>query len=261
MSSTASSQLLTAPRWRAAGWHLCASVLVAGLVALLVFGVWFPYPYRELSGGRDLFLMILGVDVVCGPLLTLVLFNPRKSRRELFIDLSLVVAVQLAALAYGAHTMSQARPVWLAFEADRFRVVSVAEIDPDRVKDAATEFQHLPWTGPRLIAVRVPKPADADFSHSVDLGLAGLDVTFRPAYWRPYDEQRASVLARAKPLAVLRKAHPQQADVIAQAVARSGLAENKLLFLPLVSRRSDAWVALVNAANADVVSYAPLDGF
>ena len=29
-----------------------------------MFGLWFPYPYGELAGGRQLFLLLLGVDVV-----------------------------------------------------------------------------------------------------------------------------------------------------------------------------------------------------
>ena len=34
------------------------------------------------------------VDLVCGPLLTLVLYNPAKPKRELVMDLSLVVVLQ-----------------------------------------------------------------------------------------------------------------------------------------------------------------------
>ena len=74
---------------KAAGCHLGLSVLVAVGVAVVVLGLWFPYPFRALSGGQHLFWIIVGVDVVCGPLLTTVLFNPAKSRRELTLDLSL----------------------------------------------------------------------------------------------------------------------------------------------------------------------------
>ena len=120
-------------RLTAAALHLLICAAVAALTALLVFGIWFPYPYREVAGGRDLFLLILGVDVVCGPILTLVLFNPRKPRKELVRDLTLVALIQLVALAYGIHAVMQARPVLLAFEADRFRSVSVVEIDPAKL--------------------------------------------------------------------------------------------------------------------------------
>ena len=48
--------------------------------ALLVFAVWYPYPYREISGGRDLFLLVVAVDVVLGPLITFAVFNRAKPR-------------------------------------------------------------------------------------------------------------------------------------------------------------------------------------
>ena len=199
--------------------------------------------------------------MICGPILTLVLFNPRKPRKELVRDLSLVALIQLAALAYGIHTVMQARPVLLVFEADRFRSVSVVEIDPDKLSQAPAELRALSMTGPRLIGVRIPQPADADFMENLDTSMAGLEVTFRPKFWRPYDEQRATVLKKAKLLAELRQKHPGQAAIIEKAVAETGLPEDKLAYLPLQSRRSGDWVALVNRANADVVGFAPVDGF
>ena len=101
---------------RAAVAHLLCSVGVALLAGALVFGLWFPYPYRELAGGRELFLLIVAVDVVCGPLLTMVLYNPAKPRAELWRDLGLVVIIQLAALGYGLHVVWQSRPVYLVQE-------------------------------------------------------------------------------------------------------------------------------------------------
>ncbi|HGH6987606.1 TPA: fimb protein, partial [Neisseria meningitidis] len=66
----------TVPRWRfalkSAGWHLLISLSVAGLAALLVFKVWYPYPYAELTGGLSLYQLVVAVDIVCGPLLTLI---------------------------------------------------------------------------------------------------------------------------------------------------------------------------------------------
>lgn len=40
-----------------------------------------------------LFGILAAVDLVCGPLLTFVLFNPCKSRRELVLDLGLVIVL------------------------------------------------------------------------------------------------------------------------------------------------------------------------
>ncbi len=96
--------------------HFLGSVLVAGLSAGLVFGLWYPAPYGALAGGLFLWGLMATVDVVCGPLLTLVVFDQRKPRRELKRDISFIVLFQLAALSYGLYSVAQARPIYLAYE-------------------------------------------------------------------------------------------------------------------------------------------------
>ena len=121
---------------KAAFVHFLGSICVASVAALLVLWVWYPHPYGLLSGGRHLFLLLMGVDVVCGPLLTLVLFNPTKPRSELLTDMALVVCIQLAALAYGLYTAQEARPLFLVHEVDRFRVVTAGDYGDVDVRDA-----------------------------------------------------------------------------------------------------------------------------
>jgi hypothetical protein len=101
--------------------HLGISPCHCGLAAWLVFAVWYPYPYREISGGRELFLMVVTVDVILGPLLTLAVFNMSKNPiKTLRLDLTVIGLFQLAALVYGLWTVFVVRPVHLAFEMDRF---------------------------------------------------------------------------------------------------------------------------------------------
>ena len=98
-------------RLRASVIHLAISLAIASLAALLVFGWWYPHPYRDLSGGRELFTLVVAVDVVLGPLITLVIFNPAKTRRHLVMDFTVIGLLQVAALAYGLWTVFVARPV------------------------------------------------------------------------------------------------------------------------------------------------------
>ena len=49
---------------RVAALHLLASLAIALITAMMVFGAWYPYAYQELSGGRELFLLVVVVDVV-----------------------------------------------------------------------------------------------------------------------------------------------------------------------------------------------------
>jgi hypothetical protein len=244
----------------AAAVHLGLSLLVAALAAALVFGLWYPYPYRELVGGRTLFMLVVGVDVVCGPLLTAVLFNPAKPRAELVRDLTLVALVQLAALAYGLHAVALARPVHMAFEVDRLRIVTAAEVQPEDLAKAKSPWNTLPWTGPTVIGVRDIINSD-DMMKSLDLSLQGNEPSQRPHWWQDFDLSRPVMLKRAKPMTALRSKHPLKTAQIDAAVAKSGLSDAALLWLPLTSFKTTEWVALIDAKTALPVAYLPLDGF
>jgi hypothetical protein len=245
---------------RAAGWHLLASAVVAALAAALVFGVWYPYPFRELVGGRELFLIVVGVDVVCGPLLTLVLFNHLKSRRELTLDLSLVALIQLAALVYGLHTVVQARPVYLAFEVDRFRAVTLADIQLDKLQPELGGLHDIGWGGPKVIGVRTPKDNE-EMMRSLDLSLGGIDQAVRPDWWVPYEQVKARVLEKSRPLSDLRAKRPELKSQIDASIAATGTGEDRLVWLPITSFQSTGWVAFLDASSAQIKSYAPIDGF
>lgn len=246
--------------FRAAGWHLLGSVLVAALAAALVFGIWFPYPYRDLVGGRELFWLVVGVDVVCGPLLTLVMFNHLKSRRELTLDLMLVALIQMAALVYGLHTVVQARPVYLAFEVDRFRAVTVADIQQDQLRPEKGGLHEVGWGAPRVIGIRAPKDNE-EMMRSLDLSLGGIEQAVRPDWWVPYAEVKDRVLQKARPIKELQDKRPDERALLDAAVASAGAAESGLVWLPVTSFQSTGWVALIDATSAEIRSFAPVDGF
>ena len=64
-----------------------------------------------------------------------------------------ILLVQLSALVYGLHSIALTRPVWLAFEGDRLRIVKAVEVHGQYLPQAQPGLTALPWTGPRLIAV------------------------------------------------------------------------------------------------------------
>lgn len=246
--------------FRAASLHFLASMAVATVVTGLVLWLWFPYPYKELAGGRDLLWLIIGVDVICGPLLTLIIFNPQKSRRELMLDLGLVSLIQLAALTYGLHTLSQARPVYLVFEVDRFRVVTVADVDNKTLHPEQGGLHALPWTGPLIIGTRAPRDSE-EYIDSLNMSLGGLDPSMRPDWWQPYEKNRPDALKRAQKLETLRSKRPSQQTLIDKAVRDSGISETALAWLPVTSFLSTGWVALIDNQTAEVKAFAPIDGF
>ncbi|ART53275.1 hypothetical protein CBP34_18605 [Acidovorax carolinensis] len=238
------------------------------LVALLVFALWFPSPLGQLAGGLRLFWTIVGVDLVCGPLLTLLLYRSTKTRLALAVDYSLIALLQLAALAYGLQTLAHARPLAQVFEVDRFRLVSYADI-------AEPDVQNLPpWAQPwragalRTLGLREAESA-SERLQSFGSSLSGVDAGQWPSRWQDYAMNRKQVRERSKTLAALRAAHPTYVDVIEKAVAEAMAniepgetreADN-LRWLPLVSRTSLDWVVLLDPQTLRIRAYAPLDGF
>ncbi len=246
-------------RMRASGIHLALSLLVAAFAALLVFGLWYPYPYREISGGTHLFLIVVSVDVILGPLTTLAVFNRSKPPGVLVRDLGTIAAVQLAALLYGLWVVSVARPVHLVYEFDRFSVVHAIEVPPELVDRAPADVHPLPWTGPTVLAVR-PFKNEQERTETTMMALQGLTVGARADLWQPYAQARSRVLASAMPLSDLKQRFPQQSEQIAAAVAKSGAREEALRYLPLVSRQA-FWTVLLDAQSAEVRGFLALDSF
>ena len=246
-------------RLKASGVHLALSLTVAALAALLVFGIWFPYPYRDISGGRELFLLVVTVDVILGPLITLAVFNRKKPWPELRRDLAIVALIQLAALGYGLWTVYVARPVHLVFEYDRFRVVHAIDVPLELLPKTAPGVNALPVTGPTLLSVRPFK--DAKEKQDVTMQeLEGLPLAARPDFWQPYSLGAPEILKVAKPAALLKTRFASQAAEIDRALVATGRPPQSVVYLPMVGRKS-FWTVFLDPVTADLVGFMPLDSF
>jgi hypothetical protein len=246
-------------RLGASGIHLGISLCVAVFAAALVFGLWYPYPYGEISGGRELFFLVVAVDVIMGPLITLAIFNRAKPRRELLIDFTVVGLLQLAALGYGLWTVFAARPVHLVFEYSRMTVVHAIDVDADLLAKAPTSLQKLPVTGPTVIALRPFKNPAEQFDATM-AAFEGFPLAARSDLWQAYEPVRADVLKEAKPVAELRARFSNQAAQIDRAIAATGKPVTDLRYLPLLSRKT-AWTVLLDTTTAEPLGYIPLDSF
>lgn len=243
--------------------HLCVSAGVAVLIALLVFLVWYPSPYDLLSGGRKLFLTLALADVVCGPLLTLVLVNPQKSRRALWIDMSMVVAIQAGALAYGMHTSHVARPLFLVHEIDRFRVITQSDYRGINVHGAFNGLDpslRPHWLkGPIVVGIRDPKDDAERQMVLFEAAAGGRDYSQRPEFYVPYDlAYQSKALARARPLADFVAHYPTTRNEAARILGKYEIAMEDAFFLPVQHKQE--WVAMLDK-SARILGFLYGDGF
>lgn len=246
-------------RIKASAIHLSISLAVAAMAGALVFGVWYPYPFREISGGRELFLILVTVDVILGPLITLAVFNRVKPWPVLRRDLAIVAALQLAALGYGLWTVSLARPVHMVFEIDRLSVVHAVEIAPELLSKTSPGITALPLTGPTRLSLRPFKDNQEKFDATL-AALQGMPLAGRPDLWQPYANAVPDILKSAKPVRELKTRLMDQSDAIDRLLRAEGRDPESVLYLPLVGRKA-IWTAFLDPVTADVVATLPLDPF
>lgn len=253
------SIILLKQKSKASGVHLIYSMFAATLVALLVFGLWYPWPYREISGGRELFLLIIGVDIIMGPLITFAIFSPRKPKNILARDIGVVIVMQLIALIYGLWTIALARPVFMVFEIDRFRVVHAVDVPNELLPSAPSGLRSLTYTGPKLLGLRKFKDAreSAEFTLAA---LGGISLSSRPELWQSYELSKMEVINIARPIDQLKNRYPEKASMIEVAIVKEKKSIKELGYVPVVSRK-EFGTALIDIRTGDYVGYLSVDSF
>jgi hypothetical protein len=249
-------------RWRekfvAFGIHFLVTLSVGACAAALIFLVWFPAPFQEMVGGTKLFLLVISCDLALGPLLSLVIYNSEKSRRELIVDYCIVGVVQLAALIYGVYVVSGARPVYVAFVTDRIEVVTASEIAKSDVEQAKQpQYRSLPKFGPRLVGTYVP-PSEHD--DALFAGLEGRDISVRPRFYVPFAAAVKDVRQRAQSLDVLEQKKPHDREQIESALRKVGSDRSNLGWLP-VKHRTGFWTAIIDRSTGLPLTYINLDPY
>lgn len=245
-------------KFRAFSIHFATTLVVAATAAALIFLVWYPPPFGTMVGGLKLFVLITGIDLALGPLVSLVIYDSRKSRRALLFDYSVVAVVQVAALAYGIYSVSQARPAYVAFVKDRLEVVAAGEIAERDWREAkGSTYASPPWRGPELVATYV-KPADRN--DALDGGLEGRDVGVRPKFYVEYDTRVDAIRRQVKPLSSLERRHRESVPLVAESLLELGRPAEDLGWLPVKHSRG-FWTALVDRRSGYPVKYLPIDPY
>ena len=102
--------------------HLCTSLIVFIALFSVIYFAWFPYALIEASGGLEGLSLIAGVDLILGPLLTLVIYDISKKKWELIRDIGTILTLQITCLVGGTIIVYQAKPLAVIHVHDTFHV-------------------------------------------------------------------------------------------------------------------------------------------
>lgn len=239
--------------------HLFFCLLVVGALAALILFFWFPYPYNEISDVNWV-ILICAASLLCGPFLTLCLFNPVKKRWQWNIDIGIILVLQLATVVYCVYALALSRPIFLAYEGDRFRVVRAGKIIPAELPQASSEFGKWSWKGPSLIGVRLLSKTDPNYVSSLTRAMQGDHPAYRPERWVTYSSQKHQVLDALKPISDLKKS-PLVLEALHRLLKFNNISENQIGYLPLVQDSVTDWIVLISREDGLPKEYLKVDGW
>lgn len=230
--------------------HLLISFFIALVVVGLVFFVWYPSPLATAVGVTHIFLMMLIIDVIVGPLLGLLVY--KEGKKTLKLDLGVIIAVQVSALCYGLYSIEQGRPAWLVFYVDRFEVVRKNDLLLENIDQAQTQFQQVSWFQPQFVAI---KTATNIQQHQDDIFteiMGGISLAQKPERYVDFIQAKSHLQQRAKDLKDLNQYNDAlQVDRILSKYPQANA------FVPLKANAVDMTV-LINKEKGEVVKIVDL---
>jgi hypothetical protein len=226
-------------RFKAFGLHLLASsVALSSILGALYFG-WYRWPGWYLTDVAHVVMVMAGVDVVLGPLLTLVIARSSKPRRELTRDIAMIVTVQLCALVYGTVSLWNGRPLYYAFSETVLQQVQAYDIDAEEsalgVKLNPNLAPHW-YSLPRWIWAPLPQK-DAERAKIVSSAISGGDdVIAMPRYFKPWALGLSALRTQLKKVDEVAYFMPKDKKTLKERMRAAGVATDQPNSMPLTGR-------------------------
>jgi hypothetical protein len=231
-------------RYRAASYHLLVSLAVLAPVAYLILVEWYPGILYTIDGGREGMRIIIGVNLVLGPLLTLIVFKSGKS--GLKFDLVAIVLIQSSCLLAGTYVVYGERPLAVVYYDKHFYTVSADTFaDYDR---PVPEFQGQDL--PIYLYSEVPEDLieKADFLNERYL-LEQPAWIYEPTY-RPMNLFMDRIIEQGFPIEELREL--DLSDQLGPWVEEHGGDQRDYAFYPVKSRYTDGFI-VIHRADKEII--------
>lgn len=188
--------------------HLTISLIILLCVIVLVFFVWYPSPLAQAVGVTHIFLMILAIDVIVGPVLGWLVY--KEGKKTLKFDLSVIIFLQIAALLYGLFSIEQGRPAWLVYNVDRFELVRKNDIITERLEEVKSQFKQPSWLKPQYVTVEFAKDKLQRENDMFAEVLGGISIAQRPERYVDFAQAKLQIKQRAKSLQELEQYNDQK---------------------------------------------------
>lgn len=226
--------------------HIIFSVLIIGIFMLVVTQLWFPDILFSLENVWEGLKILIPVDAILGPILTLILFVPGK--KGLKIDLSIIALLQVLALVYGGWIIYHQRPEVIVFNVDRFEIIPASKFDRENLETRHFSSTEIPYP---FIVYAVQAQTEAE-KNDFSLLFHKMASHYRPLFgYRSVLEEKALQIHTFTPKNEFSKQ-------ILKDFSAQYKADEVLLFI-LEGTTMEANVIILDKSSLNILGYLKLD--
>jgi hypothetical protein len=236
--------------------HLLSSATVLTLILGSLYFGWYRWPGWYLTDVTRVVFVMVCVDVVLGPTLTLIIANQKKSRRELTRDIGIIVAVQLCALTYGSVSLWNGRPLYYAFSETVLQLVQAYDIDAEEAKLGREQNPGLAphwYSLPRWIWAPLPQDAETREKIVATAVFGGDDVISMPRYFKPWEEGLPSLRTQLKKVDDVGYFAKSEKRKLKDKMRAAGMADDHSDTMPLTGR-GHPLLAVIDPASSKITA-------
>lgn len=228
--------------------HLGISLLIFLVVLYIIIYHWYPMPFFASDGGWQGIRIIAAVDLVLGPVLTLIVYKPGKP--GLKFDFTVIGIVQALALGWGCWVVHYERPIAAVFAEDFFVTIKATEMENRGIKDE--QLKKFGKRTPVWIYSDVPAEEEQLSKIRLDALRLGKSVHAFTEYYRAIDSSSiAKIVAKSFDLEKHVEKKPADKKKYLQFVKKHQGISDKLIFIPWHARYDFNFIAL----RSDTLEY------
>lgn len=224
-------------RFKAFSIHFAISFLIFLILLYFILIQWYPEPLFSSDGGWRVIRIIVGVDLILGPFLTLIIFKAGKP--GLKFDLAMIALVQALALSWGVWTTYHERPAAIIYTLDYFTPVPAYQLAEQGV--TAKKLREFGDNWPIIIYSDITKEKQQEaLSKSI---RTGTPLYLLSEYYKKFSKEHAPVLkANSMNLEKYVEDKPKLNKIYQHALL-TGTAKTNIAYLALHSR--EKWVTTI----------------
>jgi hypothetical protein len=242
-------------RLKAFSLHLLGSATALTVILGTLYFGWYRWPGWYLADATEVVAILIGVDLVLGPLMTFVIASSRKSRRELTRDIGIIVAVQACALIYGATSLWNGRPLYYAFSVNQLQMVQAYDIDSQESKLGRLQNAALAphwYSLPRWIWAPLPSNPEEALKIVTGTITGGDDVTSMPRYFKPWEQGLQSLPGQLKKVDDVDYFSRGEKKRLKERMEAAGFATDQMNTMPITGRGKPL-LAVFDLANLQII--------